>query len=164
MKRGTAFVILLISIVLITVGLIFLCAATQQPDRYLLAFVLLASGVGLAIWSGMVLRRWRTLDPENLSDAITSMARRGGHDEVTLSQVVGGLGVPDEAAQSALDLLVSRGQCRRERRYDTAVYVFPGLKESKVVRRCTHCGSEFNVREALHECPNCGGEVELIRE
>jgi hypothetical protein len=164
MKRSAAIVILLISIILLAIGLVFLCAATQQPNRYFLAFVLLAFGAGLAIWSGLILRRWRTLDPENLSDAITSLARRSGHDEISLSQVIGGLSVPDEAAQAALDLLVNRGQCRRERRHDRTVYVFPGLKESIVVRRCVHCGSEFNVRDTLHECPNCGGEVKLIRE
>jgi hypothetical protein len=164
MKRNVAIGILLIAMVFNAVGLVFLCAGTRQPGRYFPAAAFLIAGVGLAIWSGMSLRRQRALDPENLSDRITELARRGGQYEVTLSEVVAELQVPDEVAQAALDLLVSKGQCRREPREGRVVYIFPGLKESKVVRRCVYCGSEFSVKDPLHVCPNCGGEVELVRE
>jgi DNA-directed RNA polymerase subunit RPC12/RpoP len=164
MKRGLAIVILVASIAFLTVGLIFLCAATQQPSRYLLAITLLIVGAGLAGWGGLSLRRLRELNPENLSDAITMLALKGGQQEVSLSQVVAELGIPDEAAQSALDLLVSKGQCQREQRQGAIVFVFPGLKESKVVRRCVYCKSEFSVKDPIRVCPNCGGKVELVRE
>jgi Zn finger protein HypA/HybF involved in hydrogenase expression len=164
MKRNVAIGIVLVAIVFSAVGLVFLCAATQQPSRYLPGFAFIGIGAGLAAWSGLSLRRWRALDPENLSDRITELARKGGQYEVTLSEVVAELRVPDEVAQAALDLLVSKGQCRREPREGRTIYVFPGLKESKVVRRCVYCGSEFSVKEPLHTCPNCGGEVQLVRE
>ena len=41
--------------------------------------------------------------------------------------------------------------------------VFPGLKESKVVRRCAYCGNEYTVRKPLHKCPNCGGHLEIVK-
>lgn len=163
-KRIAAVIALVISVVLLSGGLLFLCAAIRQPRRLLFAAVLLAMGAGLAAWSGLILRRLRELRPEHLSDRITMVARAGGDAEVTLSQVVGELGVPDEAVLAALDLLTSRGECQREQRDGREVYVFPGLKETRVVRRCGHCGSEFSVKEALHKCPNCGGEVDLVRE
>jgi hypothetical protein len=56
----------------------------------------------------------RDLDTEN-SERITALAR-GGDAEVTLSRAVAELGVPDEAAVAALNLLERRGQCFRERR------------------------------------------------
>jgi Zn finger protein HypA/HybF involved in hydrogenase expression len=124
----------------------------------------LVIGVGLAVWSGLSLRRLRELNPEFLSDRITQLARKGGQYEVSLSQVVAELGIPDEVAQTALDLLVSKGQCQQEQRHGATFYVFPGLKASKVVRRCVYCESEFSVKDPLHVCPNCGGKVELIRE
>ena len=106
MKRNQAVAVLLISMVILSVGLIFLCAAMREPSRFALAIILLVLGGGLAIGSGLQLRRVRDLDPENLSDEITALARGGGANEVTLSQVVAELGVPDEAALAALDLLV----------------------------------------------------------
>jgi hypothetical protein len=73
------------------------------------------------------------------------------------------LGVPDEAAVAALNLLERRGQAHRERVGDDAreVYVFPGLKPSLVERRCPYCGAEFSVKKAVYKCPNCGGDLRL---
>ena len=116
MNRTAATIVIVISVLFLAVGLWFLCAATREPSRLFLAVVLLAVGGGLAAWSGLALRRLRDLSPEHLSDRITVLARAGGQAEVTLSQVVGELRVPDEAALNALDLLESQGQCRRERR------------------------------------------------
>jgi hypothetical protein len=70
MQRTTAILVLLVSVVLLAGGLLFLCAANRQPIRLLLAIALLAIGGGLAAWSGLSLRRLRTLDPEHLSDRI----------------------------------------------------------------------------------------------
>jgi hypothetical protein len=164
MKRSVATVVLIVAAALLAGGLLFLCAATRQPARLFLAIALLVVGGGAAAWSGLTLRRLWALDPEHLSDRITALARAGGQGEVTLSQVVAELHVPDEAALAALALLEDKGQCHSERRGERAMYVFPGLQPSKVVRRCAHCGSEFTVKRPLHQCPNCGGQLELVRE
>ena len=164
MNRTAAIVVLLISAVFLAVGLLFLCAASRQPTRLFLAIALLVIGGGLAAWGGLTLRRLRELYPEHLSDRVTALARAGGNADVTLSQTVAELGVPDEAAFEALALLESRGQCYREVRDGREFYIFPGLQESKVARRCVHCGSEFSVKTALYKCPNCGGDLELKRE
>jgi hypothetical protein len=129
-----------------------------------LAIALLVIGGGLAAWSGRTLRRLRELDPENLSDRITALAGESGHGEVTLSEVVAELQVPDEAALEALSTLESRGQCHREHREGREFYIFPGLKTLKVERRCTYCGSTFSVKTPQQKCPNCGGDLELVRQ
>jgi DNA-directed RNA polymerase subunit RPC12/RpoP len=164
MSRNLAFLTLILAVLLLTAGLLFACAAVNNPSRFLLAAVLLLFGGGLAAWSGLSLRRLRQLNPETLDDEITALAERSGHAEVTLAQVVSGLGVPDDAAQKALDLLVEKGQSYRELRSDGWVYLFPGLQESKVIRKCSHCGREYSVKVALYECTNCGGKVELVRQ
>jgi hypothetical protein len=165
MNRTLAVIVVGVAVGLLGLGMLFLCAATQEPPRLLVAAPLLLVGAGLAAWSGITLRRLRDLDPENLSDRITQLARRGD-GEVTLAQVVAELHAPDEAAIAALDLLERRGQARRERVGDDAreVYVFPGLKPSLVERRCPYCGAEFSVKEATYKCPNCGGDLRLERE
>ena len=81
-RRSLAIGVLLISTVTLALGLLFLCAATRQPSRLLLAVALLVVGGGLAAWSGLTLRRLRELDPENLSDRITELVRAGGSAEV----------------------------------------------------------------------------------
>ncbi|MCP4539239.1 MAG: hypothetical protein GY832_19050 [Chloroflexi bacterium] len=163
-QRTAAIVVLLISVGLLSGGLLFLCAATLQPSRLFLAGALLVIGGGLAAWSGLTLRRLRDLAPDNLDDRITTLARAGGNAEVTLSQVVAELNVPDEAAIAALDLLESRGLCHRERRDEREFYVFPGLKLSKVARRCPYCGGEFSVKTPVYQCPHCGGNLQLERQ
>jgi hypothetical protein len=164
MNRNIAFIGLGVSAIILAGGLLFLCAATRQPSRLLLAVILLLIGVGMAAYSAYGLRRLRDLDPENLSDRITALAERTPEAEVNLSQVVAELQVPDEAAQAALNLLKQKHQCQVEYRDGQMVYVFPGLKERKLVRRCTYCGTTFSVKDPVHQCPNCGGEVQLARE
>jgi hypothetical protein len=143
-------------------GLIFLCAASRNAGRLPIALALLVLGGGLAAWAGLRWRRARQLAPDVLDDRITALADQ--HDaEVTLAQVISDLGVPDQAARAALARLEANGLCHQERREGKTVYLFPGLKESKVARRCTYCGNEYSVREPLHKCPNCGGNLEIVR-
>ena len=77
--------------------------------------------------------------------------------------MVSSLNVPDDAARAALARLEAEGLCHQEHREGRTLYLFPGLKESKVVRRCAFCGNEYSVREALHKCPNCGGNLEIAK-
>lgn len=152
----------LIGVLLLAGGLIFLCAASQNAARLPIALVLLLLGGGLAGWAGQRWRRARQLSPDVLDDRITNLADTQDA-EVTLAQVVSALNVPDDAARAALARLESRGICHQERRGDKTIYVFPGLKASKVVRRCSYCGNEYSVREPLHKCPNCGGTLEIVK-
>jgi hypothetical protein len=141
-------------------GLVFLCAAVQNMARLPLAIALLLIGGALAGWSGLRLRRQRFLAPDVLDDRITTLA--ASHEaSVTLAQVVAELNVPNEAARRALDRLEAVGLCHQHRRGDRTAYVFPGLKDSKVVRRCAYCGNTYSVREPLQKCPNCGGNLEI---
>ncbi len=163
MKRTILLVAFVVSVVLLVVGLIFLCAASGVR-RLSLSLLLLVVGGGLAAWSALTWRREQQLEPERLADSIIDLARSSGGAEVTVAQIVAELNVPTEAAQRALGVLERRGEGRRERRAGKDLYVFPGLVETKVVRRCAYCGSEFSVKKPLHKCPNCGGELELVRE
>jgi hypothetical protein len=160
--RGLTALLLILGVLFLAGGLIFLCAATQNAGRLPIALALLIAGAGLAAWAGLRLRRARQLSPGVLDDLIVGLARdRDG--EITLAQVVGELEVPDQAARAALARLEANGLCRPESRDSRSVYVFAGLKESKIVRRCLYCGNEYGVREPLHKCPNCGGQLEIFK-
>lgn len=163
MNRTTSYLVIGVSVVLLVVGLLFLCAATRNAARFPLALGLLVIGGGLAFWGGTSLRRTVALDAENLSDRISRLARQSGQGEVTLSQAVSALNAPDEAVEEALRLLVERGQAYPEYRQDREVYVFPGLRATKMVRRCESCGTEYSVKEPVYTCTRCGGKVEVVR-
>ena len=164
MKRTILLAPFVISGILLALGSLFLCAATREPGRLPLSLLLLVIGGGLAAWSALTWRRQQQLEPDRLADSIIDLVRARGAAEVTLAEVVAELNVPTQAAQQALGVLQGRGECRRERRAEKDLYVFPGLMERKVVRRCAYCGSEFSVKTPLHQCPNCGGQLELVRE
>jgi hypothetical protein len=164
MKQVLIVIAFLVAVLVLAVGLLFLCAATKQPSRLWLALALIVIGGAVAAWSGLTWRRTSELRPGRLADRITELVRRSGQAEVTLAQVVGQLQVPTDAALDALALLKERGLAHLERRGDKEVYLFPGLVESKVMRRCPYCGNEYSIREPLHKCPNCGGTLEVVKE
>lgn len=163
MSRMVSYVVIGVAVLLLVGGLLFLCAATRDAARFPLALSLLVIGGGLAFWGGASLRRAIALAPENLSDRITQLARRSGGGEVTLSQAVSALNAPDEAVEEALNLLVERGQAYPEYRLDREVYILPGLRAAKMVRRCESCGTEYSVKEPIYTCTKCGGKVEVVR-
>jgi hypothetical protein len=150
------------SALLLALGLIFLCAAVDNPARIPVAAALLIVGAGVAMLTAWRWRQARRLAPDILDTAIADLAA-SSDAEVTVAQVVSGLDVPENAARAALARLEAQGLTHPERRDERTVYVFPGLQESKVVRRCTYCGNEYSVREPLHKCPNCGGTLEIVK-
>lgn len=159
---GLTLAILAAGVLLLSGGLIFLCAATQSAARFPIAIVLLLSGGGLAAWAGLRWRQARILSPDVLDDRIIGLAD-SSDAELTVAQIVSELDVPDDAARAALARLEANGLCQRERRDGRTIYAFPGLRESKVVRRCSYCGNQYSVREPLHKCPNCGGSLEIAK-
>ena len=162
-SQALTLAVLGVGVLFLAGGLIFLCAAVQDTARLPIALALLVVGGGLAGWAGVRWRRERQLSPDILDQRITDLAA-AQDAEVTVAQVVSELDVPDQAARAALARLEANGLSHRERREDKEVYVFPGLMESKVVRRCTYCGNEYSVRQPLHKCPNCGGQLELAKK
>ncbi len=155
--------VFIVSVLVLAMGVLFLCAAMTVPERLLLALVLLALGAMGAAWSAFSYRRWLMAQPAELSARVTELAAQND-GELAVSQIMSAFGVQAMAATAALEDLSQRGQCHRESRGDQYVYVFPGLKEHKVVRKCAFCGSTFPVKQSLQKCPNCGGNLELVKE
>jgi len=160
--QGLSIAAFVVGALFLAVGLIFLCAAVQSGARFPIALALLVIGGGIAIWAGARLRKARQLLPDVVDGRIIDLATEY-EAELTLAQIVGKLDLPRETARASLARLETNGLCRSEGREGRTVYAFPGLKESKVVRRCVYCGSEYSVREPLHKCSNCGGNLEIVK-
>ncbi len=163
MNRGLALVVFIVSILVLALGLLFFCAASVVPGRLPLALILLVIGVIGAGASAWFYWRRTNLQPDALAVRITQLAAEN-NGEITLAQAMSALGASAADVTPAFEELSQKNQCRRELRNDEVLYVFPGLKEHKVVRRCVYCGSTFPVKQPLQKCPNCGGNLELITE
>lgn len=161
-KLGYLLLFVFFSAVLGT-GLLFMLASAAVPERGIMAFLLLGVGfvgVGATAW---FYSRWYRRQPAVLGSRVTDLAEHAG-GEVSLAQVIAACNVPASVAQAAMDELVAKGQCHAETRDGQILYVFPGLRERKMVRKCVYCGSTFPVRDPLQKCPNCGGNLELVEK
>jgi hypothetical protein len=162
MKRMTYLGVFVVSVLVLGLGILFACAASAAPARCPLAIVLFAVGAAGAGWSAYSYRKWADAQPAALAARITDLAA-SQQGEVALAQIMSAFDVTSSTAQAGIDILMQNGVCRRETRGEQEIYAFPGLKEHKVERRCPFCGSVFPVKQALQKCPNCGGDLELVR-
>ena len=163
MNKTVALMVMLVGALMLGLGLLFLCASIRAPQRLILAALLIVIGGAGVAWAGTTWRRLSEIEPKRLADRIVEMARSQGQFETTAAEAVAELAAPAANIQQALELLQSRGEAVPEQRDDRRVYVFPNLKESKVERRCPYCGAQFPVKQALSQCPKCGGNLELKR-
>jgi hypothetical protein len=146
------------SVLFLVLGIIFLIAG-----RGAVAFVLLLCGVGLLALGALTLRRLAEISPEALATGIVDLARRLG-GEVTVAQAQAEFRISSNMALGALERLRGRGDCQREQRTDHDVYVFRSVMPAKAIKRCAYCGSEFAVKSAMRDCPNCGAALEIVKE
>ena len=167
MNKTLALIVLVVGGLMLGLGLLFLCASAAATEKMAIRFVLAAllivfGGAGVA-WAGTTWRRLSDIEPKRLADRIVEMVRTQGKFETTAAEAVAGLAASATNVQAALEILQTRGEIVPEQRDDRRVYVFPNLKESKIERRCPYCGAQFPVKQALSNCPNCGGNLELKR-
>ena len=163
MNKTVALMVMLVGALMMGLGLLFLCASIRAPQRLILAVLLIVIGGAGVAWAGTTWRRLSEIEPKRLADRIVEMAKLQGKFETTAAEAVAELSAPAANVQAALEILQSRGDAVPEQRDDRRVYVFPNLKETKVVRRCPYCGVQFPVKQAITQCPNCGGNIELQR-
>ena len=163
MKKTLATIAILMSIPLLVLGVIFLIAATTSAGRLPVAAVFLVIGGGFLAWGALTLRRLAEISPEALSTDIVDLARRLG-GEVTVAQVQSEFRVSNNLALSVLEKMRGQGQGQREQRTDHDVYVFKSVMPAKAIKRCPYCGSEFAVKSAMRDCPNCGGALEIVKD
>lgn len=163
MKRITYLGAFVVSALLLGLGILFACAASAAPARWPLAIVLFGVGVAGAGWSAFSYRKWADTQPAALAARITDLAA-AQQGEVTLAQIMSAFDVTASVAQAGLVVLTNNGVCERDKHGEQEVFTFPGLKERKVERRCPFCGAAFPVKQALQKCPNCGGNLELVKD
>ncbi len=163
MNKRWATLAVIAAVPTLTLGIIFLIATVNNPSRILVAMALLALGYVMINSGLLTLRRLAQVSPEALATGIVELAKRLG-GEVTVAQVQAEFKISTKKAIAALEEAVGKGQCQRERRDYYDVYVFKSVMPAKAVKRCSYCGSEFAIKSAVRDCPNCGASLEIVKE
>jgi len=151
-----AFAVMLVGVLLALLGLVFVIA----PGRGLTGFIMLVAGVVLIGFAGSRLRTMKALSPEGVEQHITQVAADSNGD-VTVGSVAGQTGLDDGAARDGLQRLLHKGMVQVELREGVEHYLFPGLKQEKMTKRCPYCGNEYPLSQAGRTCPSCGGNLEV---
>lgn len=154
--RTVAYFVLLVGVVVGLLGLVFILA----PGKAAKGLVMLIVAAGLVGFAVSRLRAMARLSPQYLAEQISALAA-ASNGEVTLAAACGHLRLPPETVAPVLSDLVNRGVARLEYRDGTDYYLFPGLKETKMVKRCPYCGNEYPVNTPGRKCPACGGNLEI---
>jgi hypothetical protein len=162
MKKFWMILLVILAIPLVTLGILFLIAASGTPARLLPALALLVVGCALLVVGLRGLRRLAEINPEAVKTGAVQLAQRLG-GELTVSQLRAEYRIPQELAARVLEELVAEGNAKREQREERLVYVFTGLLASLKEKSCPYCGTKLPVRSALRKCPNCGASLEITK-
>ncbi|NLV74065.1 MAG: hypothetical protein GXY52_05215 [Chloroflexi bacterium] len=160
MRKLPAILAVLLAIPFLTLGVLFLIAASQSPSRLWVALALGAIGLFLLIFGLRRLRRLAEITPEALRTGAINLAQRLG-GEVTAAQLRAEFKIPQQLAAQTLEGLVREGSAQREDREDRTVYVVSGLRLSIAEKVCPYCTTKLPVRSDLRKCPNCGANLEV---
>ncbi|MHB8997059.1 MAG: hypothetical protein ACYC63_17575 [Armatimonadota bacterium] len=154
--KPVAIAIMVLGALLGLLGIIFLLA----PGRAMTAGIMLIIG---SILIAVALNRLKVMaeqSPEGVEQQLTAMAT-GSNGELTITSAAGVTHLDDATIRAALDRLLQQGMIKVERRQGVEYYIFPGLREQKMVKKCPYCGNEYPVAQHLRTCPACGGNLEI---
>lgn len=154
--KPVAYFVLVLAVLLGLVGLLFVLA----PGKAGKGLLMLAIAAGLIGFAVSRLRAMAQLSPQYLEEQITSLAA-ASNGVVTLASACGHLRLEPAAVAPVLAALAQRGVARVEHRDGAEAYVFPGLTETKMVKKCPYCGNEYPVGHSGRTCPSCGGNLEV---
>ncbi|MBU0609616.1 MAG: hypothetical protein KKI08_17145, partial [Armatimonadetes bacterium] len=106
------------------------------------------------------LKAMKSVSPEGIEQHITQVAADSNGD-VTVASLAGQTGLDDAALRDGLDRLLRKGMVQVEVRDGTEHYLFAGLKQEKMIKKCPYCGNEYPLSQAGRTCPSCGGNLEV---
>lgn len=152
-----AIVVLALGILLALLGLVFLLA----PGRSATGLLLLIIGLGIILFAASRLRAMADMAPEGVERALQAAAA-ASQGEITVTEAVAQTGLPEGLVREGLGRLLSKGLIRLERREGADRYVFPGLTDTKMIKKCPYCGNEYPLKQPGRTCPSCGGNLEVI--
>lgn len=154
--KAFAFVLMVLGALLGLLGVVFLIA----PGRAVTGLIMLVIGAVLIGFAASRLKAMKAVSPEGVEQHITQVAADSNGD-VTVASLAGQTGLDDAVLRDGLDRLLRKGMVQVEVRDGTEHYLFAGLKEEKMIKKCPYCGNEYPLSQAGRTCPSCGGNLEV---
>jgi len=154
--KAFAIVLLLLGVLLGFLGLVFVIA----PGRAGTGLVMLVLGIAIIGFAASRLKAMQALSPQGVEQQITRVAADSNGD-LTVGALAGQTGLPEGAVRDGLQRLLDKGLAKIEWRDGIEHYVFAGLKQEKMIKKCPYCGNEYPVSQAGRTCPSCGGNLEV---
>ncbi len=148
-----------VAVPLILLGLLFLVAAMTNPPRMYVAAAFGGLGAFLAYLSMSWIAYLNFIAPENLEPLILRIAKKS-NGYFTVRDVMQKLNLKEETVEKTLALMMSKGAVMSEFK-DGVEFFRVEAVAVQAKRMCEFCKTEFNVRDALTKCPNCGGNVKI---
>jgi len=155
-----AFVLMLAGILLALIGVVYLLAPSFS-DR--VGLLMLLIGAGIIAFAASRLRAVQNLSPEGVEQQLQAAAAASG-GELTVTEAVAITSLSDGIVRHGLERLLHKDLVRLERRDGADYYIFPGLTETKMIKKCPYCGNEYPLKQAGRTCPSCGGNLEIRPE
>ncbi|MEN6302194.1 MAG: hypothetical protein ABFD96_05675 [Armatimonadia bacterium] len=148
-----------LGVLLALLGLVFLLA----PGRAGTGLIMLLIGGAIIAFSASRLRVMKNLSPEGVEQQLQAAAAASG-GELTVTEAVALTALEDGVVRAGLERLLHKDLVRLERRDGSDYYIFPGLTETKMIKKCPYCGNEYPLKQAGRTCPSCGGNLEIRPE
>lgn len=154
--KSFSIAIMVLGVAMGLLGVIFLLA----PGKAVTGMIMLVLGIILIATAANRLKVIAQLSPEGVEQQLTAMAT-GSNGELTVASAAGVTHLDDSTVRAALDRMLQQGMIQIEHRQGVEYYIFPGLREQKMVKKCPYCGNEYPVAQHLRTCPSCGGNLEI---
>lgn len=154
--RGFAFGITVLGVLLGLLGIVFLLA----PGHATQGLIMLVISLGVVLFAASRIKALAAASPEGVEQQLTALAA-GSNGEITVTAAAGHTGLDDAVVQAGFERLLRKGLVQIERRQGVEYYIFPGLREQKMVKKCPYCGNEYPVATTGRICPSCGGNLEI---
>jgi len=156
-KKIIYYSLMAVSAAFILIALLFLIASIQNPARMNIAMAIGAIGAAIFYFSFSAISRLNYSSAKNLEILIVRCAKKN-NGYISAEEAMRTLYVNRDEFEAAIAIMQNEGSVTSEYRDGSAYYKLRDFSPARK-RRCEFCKTEYNIRDAITKCPNCGGNV-----
>ncbi|MEZ7893344.1 MAG: hypothetical protein QMC67_16535 [Candidatus Wallbacteria bacterium] len=159
MNKIFYYLMAVVSIFFILLSLIFLISSMAKPSYIIVALSLGGIGAGILYFALAGISYANFTNADNIANYILKIAHRN-NGVFTKEEIKEKLNINEEIFNLALKKLENQSALSINYDNGLTIYKISGIANF-VKRKCEFCATEFNVRDNLVKCPNCGGNIKI---
>jgi rubrerythrin len=101
--------------------------------------------------------------PANIDVEMTQLAQRL-KGRLTTAEATSQLKLSSKEVKDSLKRLKAAGECSESPQGHYVIYVFSAFLEKVKVWSCAYCAAKYHEDPHRHDCPSCGGQLEIRQE